>query len=194
MHCSAYLARDKTRTSPSMISDGQRFLELYFMNLSKFLLFACLSLPLIVFLILSLNQTNKCVTSPCEFLSGARFNKPIKTEQWRCSKSSLQLVPITISKFVNHANLSRITTMLRGYEYDVNTNLTKKIKEIELINHKAITLFVVQFPFVLTILDLQLQPRILIAIQLLPDSLHNLIFPGNSGFPSFNILDYFIII
>jgi len=60
--------------------------------------------------------------------------------------------------------------------------------------HETVALFIVQLPFVLTILNLQFQPRVSVAIQFLPNSFHDFIFPRDSCFPSLNILDDSVVI
>uniref|UniRef100_A0A7C9AAV3 Uncharacterized protein n=1 Tax=Opuntia streptacantha TaxID=393608 RepID=A0A7C9AAV3_OPUST len=60
--------------------------------------------------------------------------------------------------------------------------------------HEAITFFIVQLAFVLTVLDLQLQPGVPVTIQLLSNCFHNLIFSGDPCLASFNVLYYPVII
>lgn len=61
-------------------------------------------------------------------------------------------------------------------------------------DHETVAIFIVQFPFILTILNLQFQPRVPVAIQFLPNSFHDFILPRDSCFPFLNILDDSIVI
>lgn len=61
-------------------------------------------------------------------------------------------------------------------------------------DHETVAFFVVQLPFVLTILNLHFQPRVSVAIQFLPQGFHDFIFPGDSCLSPLNVLNDSIVI
>lgn len=61
-------------------------------------------------------------------------------------------------------------------------------------HHEPVALLVVELSLVLAVLNLQLQPGVLVAVHLLADRLHDLVFPRDPRLPPLDVLDYPVIV